>query len=171
MKKKLNLVLFFTTMIVPGLMSVINGACASGNNSAVLTVTVTITKEPCIINNDQMIDVDFGNEVVVTDVPLGLVRKPINYSLDCGESDPDKTLTLGVSGVGAGFNDTILSSSIPELGIEISANGTKLPLNSQFVLTGPTDKPDLEAILRQAPNSHLPTGEFTAGATLTVAYQ
>lgn len=152
-------------------MEVIPQARASENNSAVITVTVTVTKDPCIINENRMIDVDFGNNVVVTDVAAGLVHKAIDYTLDCGDSDPDKTLVLGISGNGAEFDDTLLGSSIPELGIEITANGTKLPLNDKLELSGPTDKPELEAILRQALGSHLPTGEFTAGATMTVLYQ
>ncbi|EOY8404961.1 fimbrial protein [Enterobacter asburiae] len=140
-------------------------------NTALVTVNVTVVASPCKINNNQNIDVDFGDNVITTDVAKGVVEKDVNYTLDCTSADESKTLAMTIKGVGADFNADILKTSIPELGIRIKADGSEYPLNSQLVLASSTSKPALKALLVQQSGAHLPTGAFTAGATMMVDYQ
>uniref|UniRef100_UPI00397F1B1C fimbrial protein n=1 Tax=Salmonella sp. s55004 TaxID=3159675 RepID=UPI00397F1B1C len=82
-----------------------------------------------------------------------------------------KTLKMHITGNGADFNSDLLQTSIPELAVKLKADGSDFPLNSDLTLASTTDKPVLVAALVGKPGSRLPTGEFTAGATMTVDYQ
>lgn len=141
------------------------------DNTATITVNVTIVNSPCVINNNQPIDVDFGNDVAVTDVATGLVEKRINYELDCSSMDIEKSLEMTISGTGADFDTEVLKTSILNLGVKIKANGNSFPLNSAFDFATAETKPTLTALLVQKPGSRLDVGAFTAGATMTVVYQ
>ncbi|CCJ99592.1 fimbrial protein [Cronobacter malonaticus] len=151
-------------------------ACCSSSvfadeNSVLITVSVTINTAPCEINNNQNIDVNFGDNVITTDVMAGLVEKVINYTLDCSNADTAKTLKMHITGNGADFNSDLLQTSIPELAVKLKADGSDFPLNSDLTLASTTEKPVLVAALVGKPGARLPTGEFTAGATMTVDYQ
>lgn len=159
--------------IIFGLLCIIpvSLAALAEDNTAIITVTVTVNAAPCEINNNQLIDVDFGDSVITTDVAKGTVEKPVNYTLDCANADQNKTLAMRISGAGADFDDKVLKTSIPELGVKMKADGADYPLNSNLTLASATSKPALTALLVQQPGARLPTGGFTAGATMTVDYQ
>ncbi|MDI3360350.1 fimbrial protein [Lelliottia sp. V89_10] len=140
-------------------------------NTAIITVNVTINVAPCEINNNQSIDVDFGSEVAVTDVAVGLVEKPINYNLDCSSADTAKSLKMVIQGVGAEFDADVLKTTMTDLGVKIKADGSDYPLNSILNLASKDSKPVLSALLVQKPGARLETGAFNAGATMTVDYQ
>ncbi|WP_234005947.1 fimbrial protein [Cronobacter malonaticus] len=95
--------------IILGLLSIFVFTRSTGeDNTAIITVTVTVNAAPCEINNNQLIDVDFGDSVITTDVAKGAVEKMINYTLDCTNAAPSKTLAMRISGTGAGFDDKVL---------------------------------------------------------------
>ncbi|EKK5219891.1 fimbrial protein [Cronobacter sakazakii] len=146
-------------------------AALADDFSANVTVRVTINTAPCEINNNQNIDVDFGNSVITTDVMAGTVQKTVNYTLECSNADADKLLKMHIAGIGAEFNNDLLQTSIPELAIKIKADGTDYALNKDLALASGNIKPELVAVLVGKPGSRLPTGGFTAGATMTVDYQ
>ncbi len=75
------------------------GAWAA-QNTAMVTVNVTINTSPCEINNNQIIDVDFGDNVITTDVAKGVVEKEVNYTFDCTSADQSKTLAMTIKGAG-----------------------------------------------------------------------
>nr|EGT4338200.1 fimbrial protein [Cronobacter muytjensii] len=141
------------------------------NNTANITVKVAIFADPCVINNDQLIDVDFGDSVITTEVAKGTVEKTVNYTLDCTSADQSKTLVMRISGAGADFDNTVLKTSVPALGVKMKADGADYALNTDLTLASATSKPALTALLVQQPGARLPTGDFTAGATMTVSYQ
>lgn len=149
----------------------LSSAAQADQNTAVITVNVTVTASPCEINNNQNINVDFGDSVITTDVMAGTVEKPVNYTLDCSNADTARTLKMHILGSGAEFNGDLLQTSIPELAIKLKADGADYPLNSDLALASASTKPDLVAMLVGKPGSRLPTGGFTAGATMTVDYQ
>lgn len=163
-------------MKLSGLVSLLLGVLAAGTaiaeqNTATITVKVTVNAVPCEINNNQSIDVDFGDSIIITDVPKGTVEKAVNYTLDCAKADQEKTLVMRISGAAADFNDTLLQTSITALGIKLKADGADFPLNTDLPLATSNSKPALVAQLVQQSGARLPTGGFTAGATMTVDYQ
>lgn len=142
-----------------------------GENTATVTVNVTIVTSPCEINNNQQIDIDFGSSIAVTDVAAGLVQRNIDYTLDCSSADQSKTLVMKITGPGATFNTDELQTNIPQLGIGFTADGSEYALNTPLPFASADTKPALVAKLMQQDNARLPTGNFTAGATMTVEYQ
>ena len=151
--------------------SLICGTAIADDNLANITIKVTVNAAPCEINNNQLIDVDFGNNIITTDVAGGTVEKSVNYTLDCTNAVQSKTLVMRISGSGADFDNTVLKTNIPELGVKFEADGANYPLNTSLVLSSSESKPALMAILVQQLGARLPTGGFTAGATMTVDYQ
>lgn len=146
-------------------------AQATEPTTTMITVKVTVVAAPCTINDDRVIDVDFGDSVVTTEVAKGNIEKTVNYTLDCTSADQSKTLAMRISGAGAAFDDQVLKTSIPALGIKLKADGADFPLNTNLALATTSSKPTLVAQLVQQPGARLPTGGFTAGATMTVNYQ
>ncbi|EPH6761667.1 fimbrial protein [Cronobacter dublinensis] len=160
------------TLLVVALL--LGCACLSTqaeNNTITINVKVSVSAPPCEINDNQLIDVDFGDSVITTDVAKGTVEKVVNYSLDCSSADQSKTLVMRISGTGADFDSKVLKTSIPALGVKLKADGADYSLNTDLVLASSSSKPELKAQLVQQQGARLPTGEFTAGATLTVGYQ
>lgn len=153
------------------LLAPIGESIGSGTFTAPLTVKVTIIAAPCEINSGKLIDVDFGDEIAVTDVAAGLVEKEINYDLNCSNMDTAKSLKMEIDGDGADFNADVLKTSITDLGVKIEANGADYHLNTALNFDNADSKPALKAVLVQKPGARLQTGEFTAGATMKVDYQ
>ncbi len=153
------------------LMSAISFAAMADQNTAVITVQVTIYTPPCEVNNNQVIDVDFGDNIITTDVAAGMIEKPVNYTIDCSSADTSKQLKMTISGMGADFDDTVLKTSIPELGVKIKANGSDYPVNTDLNFGTANSKPVLTALLVQQPGTRLPTGGFSASANMRVDYQ
>ncbi|MFJ3264863.1 fimbrial protein [Serratia liquefaciens] len=138
---------------------------------ALTTVTVKVTivsPPPCTINDDRPIEVDFG-EVMTTRVDGNNYRMPVNYTLSCVEA-ASNAMKLQVRGSGAGFDGTVLRTNQTGLGIELRQDDKKLAVNSWLNFTYPK-KPELWAVPVKQGGATLSGGEFTAGATLSVAYQ
>ncbi|EOL8944464.1 fimbrial protein [Cronobacter dublinensis] len=146
-------------------------AVLADSNTATITVRVTVNSVPCKVNNNQAIDVDFGNNVITSDVAKGAYEKSVNYALDCSNADAAKTLKMRIAGTGATFDSKVLKTNISTLGIKIKADGADFPLNTNLALASKSSKPALTALLVQQSGAKLPTGSFSAGATMTVDYQ
>ncbi|EIM8480856.1 fimbrial protein [Serratia marcescens] len=139
--------------------------------AAVTTVTVKVTvvaPPPCIINDDRPIEVEFG-DVMTTRVDGNNYKMPVNYSLSCTDASSN-AMKLQVQGNGAGFDGTVLQTNKTGLGIELRQGDSKLAVNSWLNFTYP-NKPELWAVPVKQSSATLTGGEFSAGATMKVAYQ
>ncbi|ELY2670854.1 fimbrial protein [Cronobacter sakazakii] len=159
---------------LPGIALLI--ACVSSpvpaeDNTIQITVSVTISIEPCEINHNQDIDVDFGDNVITTEVAQGIYEKAIDYTLDCGNAIPGKMLKMRLVGNGASFDSDVLKTSVDALGVKFKNNGVDYPLNSDVNFISQENKPALTAMLVKKNGTRLPTGAFSAGATMMVDYQ
>jgi type 1 fimbria pilin len=141
----------------------------NNNPVQVVLTNATISLPACNFNNGNPIDVDFGSAVAVTDVAAGTVEKSIDYTLTC--TYDNYGLKMKILGTPASFDNDLLKTDINEMGIKITANGTALPLNTDLNFASAAAKPALKAILTQQPGARLPTGAFTASATMRVEYQ
>ncbi|PNU37053.1 fimbrial protein [Serratia marcescens] len=150
------------------LSPVIFSAGAQAAPSTVVTVTVTVVAPPpCTINDDKPIEVNFG-EVMTTRVDGENYRMPVNYSLSCSGATSN-AMKLQIKGTGAAFDGNVLRTDKTGLGIALLRDGNKLPLNGWTNFSYP-DKPALWAVPVKQSGVTLSGGEFTAGATLSVAY-
>ncbi len=138
---------------------------------AATTVTVKVTvvaPPPCVINGDRPIEVDFG-EVMTTRVDGSSYRVPVDYSLSCSGQSKN-AMKLQVLGTGAAFDAAVLRTNKTGLGIQLQQGDSKLTLNSWLNFTYP-NTPELWAVPVKQSGAALSGGEFTAGATMKVAYQ
>ncbi|HGM6909401.1 TPA: fimbrial protein [Serratia marcescens] len=140
--------------------------------TAATTVTVSVTvlaPLPCVINGGKPIEVDFGSEVLTTRIDGSNYLTPINYSLSC-TGPARNSMKLQIAGNGAGFNGQLLQTSVNGLGIALLRGDARIPLNSWQNFTYP-NVPELKAVPIKQAGVQLPTGEFTASATLRADYQ
>jgi len=144
------------------------------SNVATVTVKVTVVKPPpCIINDDRPIEVDFG-DVMTTRVDGYNYMMPVNYTISC--SNTDDSLDIQVNGTPASFNRYALQTTSAGLGIALKTDiGSGAPIsdvapNQWMKGYSPRDPWRFWAVPVKQNGVTLNGGEFTAGATMRVAY-
>lgn len=148
------------------------GAFLATNAIAVssVSVKVTILASSCTINGGNPIEVDFGN-VITTQIDGVRYAQPLNFTIDCSDL-PSNDMKLQFSGSGADFDNSSLRTTVTDLGVAfITPSGVKLPLNTGWQnFTYPTI-PSFTVVPVQRSGASLPTGLFTAVATLVIQQQ
>ncbi|EMJ5851810.1 fimbrial protein [Klebsiella aerogenes] len=135
-----------------------------------LTVKVTVITEPCTINANNPIVVNFGDSVLTSKVDGSNYAMPVNYTLDCSGASNDN-LKMTISGTGTGFGQgAYIQGNQPHLGIKILSNGDLMPLNYPLNFNR-NSPPVLQAVPVKNPAGTLAGGPIEASATMTVEYQ
>lgn len=134
-----------------------------------VTVSVTVLSPPCIINGGRVIEVDFGNEIIISRIDGSNYIQTVDYSVEC-KGNSSNAMKLQVQGNAAVFEQGALQSSVADLGIALKANGASLAVNDWIDFTYP-NVPQLQAVPIKRAGATLNGGEFTAAATLKVDYQ
>ncbi|HID9655685.1 TPA: fimbrial protein [Serratia marcescens] len=125
---------------------------------------------PCTIDDDQLIDVDFGERVGVNKVDGQNYIKTVNYRITCEPgSTSGFTLGLKIIGTPIDFDSAALQTNIPGLGIRLLQNGQPLQLNQRLKIEGKA--PELQAVPVKKPGVELKAGAFTVTATMLADYQ
>lgn len=127
-----------------------------------------VTAPDCHINNDQIVEVSFGN-VGVNKVNGVNYQKRINYSITCDGKSAD-ALYLSINGTGIEWDRSAVKSSVDNLAIEIQQAGNPFVLGSQ-VKVDLSALPVLTAVPVKRSGASLAVGDFTAEATLIAFYQ
>ncbi|WP_419246386.1 fimbrial protein [Serratia sp. NFX21] len=136
--------------------------------TSTITVKVTITAPPCEINNNKLIEVDFGNDVLTTRVDGNYKKRPVDYSVQC-KGGSSNSVRMLIEGDGAVFDGDVLLTNKTDFGIEIRSNGNRMPIKRWLNFTYP-NWPTLEAVPVKRPGATLTGGPFSAGATMKVEY-
>ncbi|OAT33508.1 MrfF family protein [Buttiauxella ferragutiae ATCC 51602] len=129
-----------------------------------------IEPPPCTINDDGMVDVDFGERVGINKVNGVNYRKPVDYRITCESGATGLDMTLTLSGTHTGYDDAAVQTDMADLGIQVLQNGTPFTLNTPLSID-PQNPPVLEAVPVKTPGATLPEGAFVATATLKAEYQ
>lgn len=130
-----------------------------------------VAPPPCVINANQDISVNFGDDLLVGRVDGVNYEQVIDYSLDCSAgASVTSAFKLQLQGNGAGFDSSVLNTSKTGLGLELRSGGAKLPVNSWINFNEPA-RPALTAVPVRNSVGTLTGGVFTASATLLVDYQ
>lgn len=138
---------------------------------AVTTINISgtvIAPLSCVINDNQLIEVNFGSDLVTTRVDGNRYIKTLDYTLTC-KNNPN-AIKMKFQGVATSFNKSALQTGQADLGIALIANGQPMPINSWLNFNYP-NKPLLQAVPVKRSGGELKAGDFSAGATLMVAYQ
>lgn len=124
---------------------------------------------PCTINNGEIIEVNFEDNIVIRNVDGYRYSKQVPYSISCINIG---SVRISINGTQTNFDDAAILSSIPGLGIHMSiGNGMPLIINSYVNIINAQSPPEIRAVPVIDPkNAPLP-GAFTANATLLAEYE
>lgn len=138
-------------------------------SSSTINVTVILTAQPCKVNNNGLIEVDFGNDVQTKLVDGNYKKMQVPYILDCPAGAPT-AMNIRVEGAAAAFDRNVLMTNISNFGIAIISDESPLSINSPKSFTYPY-LPRLYAVPVKRPGTTLKGGAFSAGAILRVEYR
>ena len=134
------------------------------------TVSVTIIARPsCVINNNRVIEVDFGNDMLTTGVDGTNYEKQVNYTLNC-QTGSNNAMRMFIRGRLAGFGDGLLGTTNADLGVRIRLNGMAMPVGERGQSFTAPSTPRLTVVPVKRPGSTLTGGSFSAGAVMSVEY-
>lgn len=128
-----------------------------------------IEPPPCKINNEQKIDIDFGEKLGISKIDGNNYRQKINYVIECSIDDPSSSLLLTVTGNVMSSDYSAIQSNKPGLGIRMIENNRRLRIGQGLVINS-ANPPLLEAVPVAAPGIKLLEGDFSASASLLAEY-
>jgi len=129
-----------------------------------------ITPPPCTINDDNQIDVNFGERLGINKVDGVNYRQSINYQITCeGTGSGNWMLTLSLSGGVSSFDREALATDKPNLGIRIYQNNKLFTPNSTLSIDQ-ANPPRLEAVPVKSLGATLTEGAFESWVTLRADY-
>ncbi|HEY1847470.1 MAG TPA: fimbrial protein [Buttiauxella sp.] len=119
----------------------------------------------CVVNNDNPIDVAFGN-VGVNKIDGIQYTQPVPVDITCDGSYSGE-FSLYVKGTAADFDDSAVQTDVPDLSIRIMQDGSRIQINKPIIVSS-AHPPALTAVPINRPGSSLSEGVFKATATLVV---
>ncbi|RJF55499.1 fimbrial protein [Serratia inhibens] len=125
---------------------------------------------PCIINNGELVDVDFGDRVGVRKVDGQNYIQTVNYRITCESGISGMAMGLKLTGNATGFDSAALQTNITDLGIRLLQNGQPFVLNQRINIDA-ANPPVLQAVPVKKQGVELKAGAFTVTATLLADYQ
>lgn len=150
-------------------LSALSHAVLAADQGTKVSITATVVAPPpCVINEGQTIDVDFG-DIGVNRIDGTRYMQRINYTIKCEFLDATRQLKMKILGTGAAFNANVLRTNINNLGIKLLADGKALNINTAFNIDY-ANPPQLDAVPIKQAAAALTEGEFTSGATMLVDY-
>ncbi|MDO5405095.1 MAG: fimbrial protein [Proteus sp. (in: enterobacteria)] len=132
-----------------------------------VTVSGSVESRPCKINDGKPIEVNF-NDVMTTRIENDNYKQKMDYTLNC-KTTGDPSMSLKFTGDGAGFDTRYLQTSVTDLGVLFKTTDTNIYMKTPFQFNYQT-RPELYAVLVKKSGATLPTGSFTATATMQVYY-
>lgn len=130
---------------------------------------IIIDTPECVVNGNDSVDVDFGNDVLISRINSGDYKKRIEYSPECGNV-AQNGLTLTISGSNAGFGTGLLGVGREGLGIRLF-KGTDIVSAGEKMQFEYPNFPLLYAELVKDEASTISSGEFFGSATMVIGFQ
>jgi type 1 fimbria pilin len=134
-----------------------------------INVSVEILAPSCTINNGDIIEVDFGDELLSTRLDGINYSKDITANFQCNSATPEE-IYLKIEGDEWVKDGHFLKTSKVDLAIQFRVNSTHQPINKRITID-----PSKPFTLQVAPifigEKRLSAGSFTATGTLAIYYQ
>lgn len=124
----------------------------------------------CTIEDDNVIDVFFGNNVGIHRIDGINYTQDVNYKMVCSQNTKGWVLKLTVVGPQSTFDTSALQTNVSNLAIRLTQDGKPFEINKSITIT-PTTPPAIQAVPIKRPGSDLPEGAFSVTATLLAEYQ
>lgn len=136
-----------------------------------INISGTIAISPCVINANQMINVDFGDDLITTRISEDALGdknvKAIEYTLQC---DRNLKARMKIVGTPAPFDRRLLATGQGNLGVALRIGNTVMEVNNtEYEFTYP-NYPTLVALPVKARAATLDGGKFDAGATMVLSF-
>lgn len=158
-------------LLTCGLMDIAGKAQAKDGETSMTFHGTLIEPPSCTINDNNRIDVNFGERVGINKVDGVNYRQRMNYQISCeGAGSSNGVLTLSLSGSAAGFDSEALLTNKANLGIRVYQNDTPFTPNSTLKIDL-ANPPRLEAVPVKSAGTTLTEDAFEAWATLRADYQ
>ncbi|WP_323085392.1 fimbrial protein [Providencia alcalifaciens] len=133
-----------------------------------VTVRVNVLSGGCVLNDNEDIYVDFGDDIVIGQIESGKYTETIPYSLSC-DSRFDE-LYIAFEGVKGETSNSLKVADTPGLNIKLYIDNKPMDIGSQYEIDNIQSLPSLTAELALANGIRPVGGEFSTAATLTVGY-
>ena len=124
----------------------------------------------CVLKNDEIIQVPFGNNVGLHKVDGINYTQDIPYDLVCQPNNKGWDLLLSLHGPKSTFDDAALQTNISNLAIRITQDGKAFDIDKPIKISY-SNPPSLKAVPIKNPGTTLPEGAFSVTATLLAEYQ
>ncbi|CAI1617711.1 fimbrial protein [Serratia fonticola] len=158
-------------VLLTSLLWVVMAVQAKDNEADMVFSGTLITPPPCTINDNNRIDVDFGERVGINKVDGTHYRQPMNYQISCEKgSGGNWLLSLSLIGTATGFDKNALQTNQSDLGLRVYQNDKPFMPGSSLAISL-DNKPRLEAVPVKRAGATLTEGTFEAWATLQADYQ
>jgi type 1 fimbria pilin len=135
-------------------------------HSADVTMHGTLLVITCRVNNDNPVDVSFGDAVGVNRVDGKNYEQPIPLDVKCS-SPPGDLFHLVFYGQPTDFDPGAVETNVSDLGIKLLKGGEAILLNQALPISF-DEIPVLTAVPIKRTGSQLTSGKFKAIATLLV---
>ncbi|WP_071609029.1 fimbrial protein [Entomohabitans teleogrylli] len=159
-------------MVACSLGAVTLSSLAQDGGVSYMHITGTVVEPECVINNNQQIEVDFG-EVLTTRVDGVNYETQIRYSLSCSNLLRN-TLKINLRGTPASFNGGLFMTDVAGLGIRVydASKTAVIPNSGELQFTYAANNPPALYAVPVAQNAAaLPGGAFNGSATMVLSYQ
>ncbi|MBC3217508.1 fimbrial protein [Serratia fonticola] len=165
----MNKTIIRRALLLASLVSLVSPALAEGDLDVTFRGTL-IEPPPCIINDGNRIDVDFGDRLGIKKVDGVNYRQLMNYQIKCDNATSGNwALKLSLNGTAADFDKEALLSSKMNLGIRVYQNDTPFAPGSTLDIDL-ANPPLLEAVPVKREGTTLTEGVFESWATLRAEY-
>ncbi|EMI5492253.1 fimbrial protein [Providencia stuartii] len=148
-------------------------SCLAGSDQLDFTVKVRIELKTCDVNDNQTIEVEFG-DMIIKNIDGVAYEQPIPYTLDCEDATNSTPLRLRFeNNVGANFTKggyRLLQTGERNLGLMVKQDGQPFSFDSWVPFIYGSE-PRLSVVPVASGNDGLNDGEFDATALLTVEYE
>lgn len=143
---------------------------SSPGDTTYINITGTLVDTPeCVVNGNDIVDIDFGNDVLISRINSGNYKKQIAYSAICG-AVAQNGLTITIRGKDAGFGSGLLGAGKEGLGIRLYEDTNIVSAGEEIQFDYP-NFPNLYAELVKDDKSTMSTGEFLGSATMVIGFQ
>ena len=133
-----------------------------------VTVKVNVLSGGCVLNSNEDISVDFGDDIVISQIDSGKYIQPIHYNLYCDSTFND--VYLNFDGVNGETANSISVADKKGLNIKLYIDNKDMLIGRDYSIDNYLNPPSITAKLALADGIRPSGGEFSTAATLTVGY-
>lgn len=127
-----------------------------------------IYSAPCKVNQGKNILVDF-KDVITTRIDHDNYSEKLDYRIEC-QDNRARGIKLYISGPASTVDKRYLSTSATDLAVKFQADNNLLPLNEKINVQYPA-QPEIRVVLAKKAGAKLPSGNFSANATIHIEYE